>query len=498
MSRICASLGGAFGVSALTLSMAQAPLCVDPSFQAPFTQGVISDVDFMSNGQILIGGHMKNPAAPGGAITYLGWSRLDPDGSIDPSFDQNIGSTGHAVRIWNEEYFFTTPGGLARRCFLATGTPDTEYKYPYPEFSASGGDFYTFPNEKLWLTGWHIKRILDADGNLIGSEPGYGLIQVLPNGRTDPDFDHKFTSPGWMTSICETSDGRFLFGSTSAAQYEGRPVGGILRVWPDGHLDTTFHSTISWGHPSSKYYFYPDGRILTFGRFQVPEYPGDTLAILRLHPDGSTDTTWPAIAFRNPHYFFPALATVNGFLEIEPGKLIIVGDFVMVNGQPAGGLAAIDTAGTVLWNYFTGTGAGAIQQSFNSYERYLRGIERAPDGYIYIYGAYQGFDDGCGNHPNQRLITRLYPLNVGVDEAEEARSMITVIPNPGNDHILLRGLEHSGLVSVTIFDTRGVLAWKGVVQPRASMDVSTLAPGFYSVVLRTDAGSTRHLKWIKE
>jgi len=112
--------------------------------------------------------------------------------------------------------------------------------------------------------------------------------------------------------------------------------------------------------------------------------------------------------------FFPGLATARDFLESEPGKLIVVGEFNAIGEQPAGALAVIDTAGNVLWDLFTGTDAGELViPDGNNVQRALYGIVQAPDGSIYTCGAYQGFDDGCSNYPNQRLITRLYPLHVG-------------------------------------------------------------------------------------
>ncbi len=423
----------ACGACVTALSVAQAPLCVDPTFQAPFIRGAVGDVDFRANGQILVGGMLRRP----GAIYDLAWSCLDPDGSIDPVFDQNIGTLGGVVRIWDDEYFFASAGGSPRRCFLATGTPDTAYKFPWPEFSTSSSyGFHIFPDEKQWRAGLFHKQLYDEEGNNIGSEQGYGLIQVLPDGRTDTTFDHKYVAPGRLTSLYEAPDGRFLIGAGNGTQYEGRPVGGILRTWPDGRLDTTFHTTLtSWGSVVENYYFYPDGRMLTFGNFLAPEYPGDTLQVLRLQPDGSIDASWPAIDFRYEAAFFSGFGSIMNFLEIEPGKLIVVGQFDHVDGVPVGCIAAIDTAGNVLWDYFSGSDVGEIQQH-NSTERYLRGIERAPDGSIYIYGAFHGFEDGCSNHPGQKLITRLYPLDVGVNEPSPAPSA-SVMPNPNNGQFSL-------------------------------------------------------------
>ncbi|MBX7130598.1 MAG: T9SS type A sorting domain-containing protein [Flavobacteriales bacterium] len=479
--------------------MAQAPLCVDPSFQVQFPYYEIMDMDFLPSGQLLVGGRMKNPL--GFSPSTLSVCRVNYNGSFDPSFAQ-IGPSGGGIQIWDEEYFFNAGGALGVfRKFVSDGSSDLSYGNINPEFSTSQRfAFHIFPDGKQWRTGWYIKRLFDDDGNQIGSEPGYGLVQVLPDGSTDPDFDHKLTAPGWLTSISETPDGRFLLGSPGGpTQYEGQPVGGILRVWPDGRLDTTFHSTVFWASTSPNYYHYPDGRILAFGSFQAPEYPGDTLGIMRLHPDGSTDTSWPVIPFRNWGWFFPGLARPYDFLEIEPGKLIVVGGFNAIGNQPAGAIAVVDTAGNVLWDHFTGAGAGELYvPQANSTYRTLYGIEQAPDGFIYIFGSYEGFDDGCSNHPNQRLITRLYPLDVGVEERMDDRITLQAWPNPGSERLNVT-CGAPGALTVSLLDLQGRTLLLSVLRGgSASFDVSTLSMGLYTVSVIGADGTRSTTRWVKQ
>lgn len=478
----------ACGVCVTALSVAQAPLCVDPSFQPAFLEGEVAGIDYMPNGQILVGGgSLRHPA-------WVNWKarcRLNPDGSVDPTFEQVVGPYAGEVRIWGEEYFFqrTTSGVI--RCFLSSGTGDYTYSTPYPEFSAGGGGFHIFPDGKQWRAGWHSKQLYDEEGNDIGSEPGYGLIQVLPDGNTDPDFDHKYTAPGWLTTIFEAPDRRFLLGCAGGTQYEDRPVGGLIRTWPDASLDTTFNTTfLSWGRVFN-YYFYPDGRMLAFGDFVAPEYPEDTVNVLRLHPDGSVDTSWPNIDFRYEAAYFSGFGTIYDFLEIEPGKLIVVGEFDHVDGQPMGRMAVIDTAGHVLWDYLPGAGAGPLQGELGSPHGYLSGIDEAPDGFIYIYGKFQGFDDGCSNHPDQTLIARLYPLDVGISEPSLAPS-VSVIPNPSNGQFNLSFPVQPEAGTLEVLDMQGRVVYQSRLAAWSQVHRVALggeAAGMYQCRLRWGARS---------
>jgi hypothetical protein len=53
-------------------------------------------------------------------------------------------------------------------------------------------------------------------------------------------------------------------------------------------------------------------------------------------------------------------------------------------------------------------------------------------------------------------------------------------------------------VPASVYDARGVLVLHGSVPQQAGMEMSTLPPGFYSIVLYADQYRIIHLKWIKE
>lgn len=490
-----AFLLAASATCALALAKAQSPLCVDETFQMPYAPtGSVSSIEFMVDGRILVGGYLKSP---GPLIQYFGLTRLAPSGAIDPTFGPSYVQAGSGLQILGD-FIYLNSGGIGfPRKFLSDGTPDNSYGTPMPEFAtAQAAYFHIFPDGKQWRTGSYSRQLYDEEGNQVGSEQDYGLLQVLPDGHVDPEFDHKRTWPGWTNALRETPDGRFLLGTTSGAMYEGHSTGRVARIWPDGHLDTTFRSTIYSGRVTRNFYFYPDGRILVFGRMMAPEYPNDTLAVMRLHPDGSTDTTWPSIPFLN-YGQFRGLASITDYLEIEPGKLIVVGQFNAIGDQPLGAITTIDTAGNVLWDYLPGTGAGFTEPiDNNSPSCYLQGIKEGPDGSIYIMGSFSGYNDGCGDHPEQRLITRLYPLNVGVKEEAKTEG-IRVYPNPGNNLLQVAvGTNQPFEVKVRDGTGRVVLAGKPQATP-LELSSGSLAAGVYLVeVIVDDVRQT--VKWIKQ
>ena len=488
----------ASGACALAVAKAQAPLCVDESFQFghPPADEVYS-LAFMEDGRIFVGGRLK---MPGPMIQYTGLTRVLPNGAIDPSFGPSYVSAGCELEIEGDYLFLQQGGGGFLRLFVADGTNDYSYGPPYPPMFMAGqvSTYHNFPDGKQWRLGAYTRKFYDEDGQLIGSEPGYGLVQALPNGDYDPDYDHKYMPGTYLRNLNEQPNGSFLFGARNAFVYEGRPLGALFKLWPDGNLDTTFHTSITWcGGMGTRQYHYPDGRMLVFGRFMSPEYPNDTLAVMRLLPDGSTDTTWPSIPFL-AYGYFRGLAAVWDHLEIEPGKLIVVGDFNAIGHQPLGAITTIDTAGNVLWDYLPGTGAGFTEAiDTNSPACRLHQIKEGPDGYIYICGVFHGYNDGCGDHPEQRLLLRLYPLDVGVREHKKVGSLL-VVPNPGNGLLQISWPGYREF-DLEVRDGLGrIVHREQIVEGSGNVELSHVKAGVYNLLVTAPNGKQASAKWMKQ
>lgn len=494
----------ATGACALATARAQAPLCVDESFQFGYPPvGEMYDVAFMANGRIIAAGlgfRQSSEVIQQGGSSTIGMARVLPNGAIDPTFGPAYVNAGSQITI-QDGYLYYQNGGVGfRRNHIVDGTPDFTYRTPFRSMFVTGhvSSYHLFPDGTMWRLGAFTKEAWDEEGNLVLHQPGYGLVRALPNGHYDPDFDHKYTPGTFLRNFNELPDGNFLITASNGLEYEGHPVGALFKVKPNSHLDTTFQTTITWTGGGSTIYHYSDGRMLVFGRFIAPEYPNDTLAVMRLLPDGSTDTTWPSIPFL-AYGYFRGLAAVWGYLEIEPGKLIVVGDFNEIGGQPLGAITTIDTAGNVLWDYLPGTGAGFTQPLYGVQPgRILSGIKKGPDGYIYIWGRFSGYNDGCGDHPEQRLLMRLYPLDVGVGEEAAVVPALSVYPNPADDRLHI-AWDMPGKCSVLVEDMQGrtVLA-HSFRKGDAPLDISMLSPGVYLLSVISETGTRAVTKWIQQ
>ena len=115
-------------------------------------------------------------------------------------------------------------------------------------------------------------------------------------------------------------------------------------------------------------------------------------------------------------------------------------------------------------------------------------MQAAPDGSYYIYGAYKGYDDGTTNDTQQRMVSHLYGLNVGIHEqATDQLAPLQIAPNPsaGETRFSLPAPVQQG--ELGIHDTSGRLVWQAAWPQGSSsftLPAGELAPGTYLVRLR--------------
>jgi len=466
---------------------AQPPLSVDTSFRTEIEWRAVGDIEFLPDGKILVSGDLKFPDE----LNVLRLARLNPDGTRDASFPLS-GAAGGQISPWST-YYYTGNGTGLRRVFQ-DGSVDVPYNNPLPYVNSQGGRFHVNPDGTVLLTG---RRDLRDTVNFQVYQYNACLTKLDINGQLDTGFVHRSCSTGYAWGILQAPDGKFLL-SGSMDYYDGQPVGHIFRIWPDGSLDTTFHTNIYYGS-AADYYFYPDGRILAVGMMSTTEIPNDTIQVLRLFPDGSVDASWPTIQFQGM-FFWPDLVNVIGIHELEPDKLLLTGYFTHMNGEEVGGIAVIDTTGSIIQQYFTGTGCDTLVSPPNIITREVYRAETAPDGSLYIYGAYTGFDDGNGIYSDQRLITKFFPLNVGVEEPIiSTKAAIMVYPNPGSDLVQVSWPSDWGQMDVTFHDATGrtILRQHDQTSP-ARLECADLSAGYYSIMLAQRGQQRGAVSWVKQ
>jgi len=166
---------------------------------------------------------------------------------------------------------------------------------------------------------------------------------VIGTGFTDPN-----NSFAGAQAVLVQSDGKILVGG-DFTEYNGVPVGKVVRLNANGSIDNTFVTGTGFGGTDVQdIKQQSDGKLVFVGAFN--SYNGETVNyIIRLNPDGTRDTS-----------FIIGTGFTGGnstTLAIQPdGKIIIGGYFNSYNGTPANRIVRLNTDGSIDTSFVTGTG----------------------------------------------------------------------------------------------------------------------------------------------
>lgn len=474
---------------------AQVPLSLDTSFRASRITHPpgLSDALPLEDGSVIIAGSFVLDSF---VLTQFGWARLLSNGDIDDDFP--MGSGGGTIIATDEYYYTVTSGGVKR--YSLDGEIDIYYSHsaannPVPGFIGGNyGDVFVQDDGRVLMTGDML-----MPNPFYGQESGwYSLMRINTDATLDSTFDHRQTDGGIWT-LEPLANEQFL-ASGVFTTYEDMPVGRIVRIDADGSLDTTYHSPIRKGYAKC-FIHQPNGRLVIGGHF-VLENDLDTTHLIRLLPDGALDSTF------NNHTEFKRLPYLSfgdfahSVFDIEPladGTIIVGGRFTHINGELRRGVALLDSLGNLLNTAFTGQGCG-LAHPLNSTQLSsgITAIDPAPDGSIFLSGAFWGFDDGYINDPEQRMIVRLTQVDVGVPDQTSSSPSATAHPNPGNGPVRVEWPAHTiDNWVLRTQDGRTVLRGK-VLSDQCSFNATALANGSYVLTIADRDGSATNLKWMKQ
>ena len=451
---------------AASMTGAQAPFDLDTTFKCAVQYRNVNSVAVMPDGKLLISGRLNFHWVTGE------WSlaRLNADGTRDLSWNFGV-PAGNEITPWNNGYYVKN-GAIIRRL------NDDGYLDPTfimmnngPYFSSGqGGDYHVFPDGRVLMTGLH-----SLEDTIRGYTGLHSLIWFSNTGYLDTTKHHRKSNNAIYTLAVEP-DGQLLV-SGIYGTFEGQPAPCILRLHADGERDTTFNVPFVWGlawgiSPLS------GGRVLATGYF-LPNGSSDTLQMVRLLPDGSLDPT-----FNNnlsaPEGGFGAITAITHTV-LPDNRIVLHGNLSIVDGELRSGIALLDSNGYLLNDAFTGNGCGVYNDGFYPLHA-TQGMVADQSGNWYIYGTYIGYDDGTTNDPQQRFVSRLYGLNVGVREVEEP-VQLEVYPNPAHARTTVRWAT-AGSMQLRLFDATGREVHRSAHQgTEAVLDLTGLPAGPYLIHL---------------
>jgi uncharacterized delta-60 repeat protein len=344
-----------------------------------FNGGVFSIV-IQSDGKILVGGDFAD---------YNGTSakkiiRLNPDGSRDTSFVIGTGfnTTVYSIAIQSDGKILVVGG-----------------------FDNYGGTYVGYVNDNyIWDGGTSAKKI----------------IRLNPDGSVDTSFVYGTGFAQWATvrTLAIQSDGKILVGGNMTGNqpaYNGAHARNIIRLNSDGSVDTSFSATVNdriSGYGVFAINVQSDGKIILGGSFNGG-------GIIRLNSDGSLDTSFVTSTGFD--------SDVRSITIQSDDKILVGGAFTTYNGTSVNRIARLNSEGSIDSSFDIGAG-------FNDWA--IMSISIQSNGKILVGGSFTSFKGTSAN--NIILLNSTISYNTEyADEFNEATDALNVfvdeVRTPAND-----------------------------------------------------------------
>jgi uncharacterized delta-60 repeat protein len=332
-------------ITAYTFSDGYAPICT---------------ISIQGDSKIILSGYNADTVRIGNASPILvkGVFRLNANGTYDSSFlTPTTGISSNKIASNNSYTALIQPDGKVIlplssnsttqpliRFNPANGTVDNNFSTAFGGDSRSTTDMLLLP---------------DGDIIAIGSFTSYsnqtrnGIVRINPDGTLDTDFNPGtgFPTSSDIKSIARQADGKYLVAG-SFASYNGTPRLNLVRINADGSIDNTFANfTYGFDQSVSSVLVQPDGKVLVGGPY-FSIYNGVTRnKIARLNADGTNDATFNTGT--SPGFDF----NVNALLRQADGKIWVGGGFTKFNdANSRKGLVRLTADGA--WDNLSGVGVG--------------------------------------------------------------------------------------------------------------------------------------------
>jgi uncharacterized delta-60 repeat protein len=332
--------------------------------------GEVRCVAVQPDGKILLGGKFSFF----NGVAHKSIVRLNSDGSIDESFKLQGNGAVHTIALQGDGKVLIggdgmEPGHGNRRILRLNpnGSLDKNFKFAV-NYNGTVRAILVQPDGKI-LVGGDFNRIVNQNQNR--------LVRLNADGTQDNSFNIGGGASGIVSGLALQPDGKIL-ALGKFAKFDNRPVGGIVRLLPNGGVDEIFHCT---GGDKVEVYaakVLADGKILVGGNFTT--FNGTAInRIARLNFDGTVDASF------NPN---SGLDDEIIGLDVQPdGKIVIGGSFRTVEGTPRNHVARLSADGRLDKDMNPGTGTDQI----------IWRVAVQPDGKTLLVGAFGNFDGvRCG------------------------------------------------------------------------------------------------------
>ncbi|MDB6025697.1 MAG: hypothetical protein JWM68_1920 [Verrucomicrobiales bacterium] len=355
-------IGGSMNAANVTgIARLNANGSLDPTFNSGTgPNSYVESIALQTDGKILVGGWFDSYDG----TNRNGMARLNANGSLDTTFNPGTGAGGNypyvnSIAVQSDGKaiiggFFTSINGTNRsgiaRLNLNGGLDTT--------FDPGTGIEMASP-----ALAYVQSVVLQPDGQiLVGGNftnfnglPRNYITRLNPGGSLDVTFNHGSGADGLIYCIALQTNGSVVVGGnfhTMSSTNRSR----IARLVADGSLDTAFNPGTGLEMITSPFHVdvfaivvQPDAKVLLAGSFSTIAGASRN-RIARLNADGSLDASFDPGAGADDSIYCMALQA--------NGKILIGGMFFNVNGTNRSRIARLNGNGTLDTTFNPGSGVG--------------------------------------------------------------------------------------------------------------------------------------------
>lgn len=222
------------------------------------------------------------------------------------------------------------------------------------------------------------KIIIGGDFTTVNGTGRNRIARLNSDGSLDGTFTVGSGASGIVNSTAVQSDGKILIAGNFSG-FNGTTRYYIARLNSDGSLDTGFTPGTSHNSYIQSIAVQTDGKIITAGNFTLFS-GGSSNYIARLNTDGTADNSFDPGSGTNAIIYSAA---------IQPdGKIILGGNFTMLNGNSANYVARLNSDGSAD-NTFNSAGSGANGA--------VRTVSLENNGQVVIGGSFTTYNGNSSN-----------------------------------------------------------------------------------------------------
>lgn len=407
--------------------------------------------------------------------------RINPDGSIDNSFNTGTGfKTSHVKAIAIQDDGKILVGGRFDKY------NDVSIGKKIIRLNPDGSVDNTFDTGSGFDEVVETIVILDDGEIFVGGDfANYkgtrvdGIAKINQDGTLDTTFDtnpstFQFTTPQ-IQAIAIQSNGKILAGG-KFTKFNNITLSNVVRFNTDGSVDNTFNTGAGFDDRVEVITIQDDGKLLIGGRFE--DFNGSFAnRIIRLNANGSIDNSFDTgTGFSN---------FVFAIVNQDDGEILVGGNFSSYNGGNTPNLVRLNTDGTNDNSFNIGTG----------FQNTVQTIIILNDKRTLIGGWFESYN-GTSIGRIARLMTG--PLEV---EKESLINNVKMYPNPSTGVFTINKPSTNEIKNIKVFESTGrevSFSLKNISNSQLEIRLDEPSPGIYFVKFISENGEYYSSKLVIE